>query len=35
MITDVGDNSFMEEKEFIEKTSVEDGINLSVVGISN
>jgi hypothetical protein len=34
MLTDVGDNSFADEKLFIEQASMETGINLTVVGIS-
>ncbi len=34
MLTDVEDNSFENQKDFIDKASVQDGVNLTVVGIS-
>jgi hypothetical protein len=34
MLTDVGDNSIQGEKAFIEKASVEEGVSLTVIGIS-
>ena len=35
MLTDVCDTSFEGEKNLIEATSVEDGVNLTVIGISS
>ena len=34
MLTDVEDNSFELEEEFINHASLEEGINLTVIGIS-
>ena len=35
MLTDVGDNSLENEKAFINSASIEDGIHLTIVGISS
>lgn len=35
MLTDVGDNSIQNEREFIENVSKVDGINLTIIGISD
>lgn len=35
MLTDVCDNSITHEKEFVDKVSKENNINLSIIGISD
>lgn len=35
MLTDVGDNSIENEQTFIQMAAVEEGVNVTVVGISN